>query len=89
MSTAKSRNFRRRGGDTESNDGNDGGTTTTTFPSKPTSSAKPKKKPQAPKLLSFADEDEQTDENPRPRASKPYRSALSYTQLALSYTQLW
>ncbi|KAG5023659.1 hypothetical protein AAZX31_07G210700 [Glycine max] len=77
MSTAKSRNFRRRGGDTESNDGNDGGTTTTTFPSKPTSSAKPKKKPQAPKLLSFADEDEQTDENPRPRASKPYRSAAT------------
>ncbi|KAL2946661.1 hypothetical protein AAZX31_20G025800 [Glycine max] len=78
MSTAKSRNFRRRGGDdTESNDDNDGDTTSTTLPSKPPSSAKPKKKPQAPKLLSFADDEDETDENPRPRASKPHRTAAT------------
>ncbi|KAK7362408.1 hypothetical protein VNO77_04519 [Canavalia gladiata] len=76
MSTAKSRNFRRRGGDTEVDD--DGDTSTaTTLPSKPSSSAKPKKH-QAPKL-SFADdeENENDNENPRPRAAKPQRSATS------------
>ncbi|TKY58921.1 PAX3- and PAX7-binding protein 1 [Spatholobus suberectus] len=73
MSTAKSRNFRRRGGDTESND--DDASAAPTLPSKPASAAKPKK-PQAPKLLSFAD-DEETDENPRPRSSKPHRSATA------------
>lgn len=70
MSTAKSRNFRRRGGgDTEGND-EDGDTST--LSSKPPSSAKPKK-PQAPKLLSFADDEE--NENPRPRSAKPQRSS--------------
>ncbi|KAH1087018.1 hypothetical protein GYH30_018514 [Glycine max] len=69
MSAAKSRNFRRRGGDTEANE--DDGDTSTTFRSKPPSSAKPKK-PQAPKLLSFADDEEIS--NPRPRSSaKPQR----------------
>ncbi|CAJ1807964.1 unnamed protein product [Sphenostylis stenocarpa] len=69
MSTAKSRNFRRRsGGDTEANE-EDGDTST--LSSKPPSSAKPKK-PRAPKLLSFADDEE--NENPRPRSSKPQRS---------------
>ncbi|CAL0308003.1 unnamed protein product [Lupinus luteus] len=61
MSTAKSRNFRRRGGNTDSNDNDTNDTTSTTLPSKPpsssSSSSKPKK-PQAPKLLSFADETE-------------------------------
>ncbi|QCE11982.1 GC-rich sequence DNA-binding factor [Vigna unguiculata] len=69
MSTAKSRNFRRRGGgDTEAND-EDGDTST--LSSRPPSSAKPKK-PQAPKLLSFADDED--NENPRPRSAKPQRS---------------
>ncbi|XP_027928253.1 transcriptional repressor ILP1 [Vigna unguiculata] len=69
MSTAKSRNFRRRGGgDTEAND-EDGDTST--LSSRPPSSAKPKK-PQAPKLLSFADDED--NENPRPRSVKPQRS---------------
>ncbi|XP_027345882.1 transcriptional repressor ILP1 [Abrus precatorius] len=73
MSTAKSRNFRRRAGDTEGND-DDANSSATTLPSKPSSSAKPKK-PQAPKLLSFADDEE--NEAPRPRASKPQRSATA------------
>ncbi|XP_052728745.1 transcriptional repressor ILP1 isoform X2 [Vigna angularis] len=69
MSTAKSRNFRRRGGgDTEAND-EDGDTST--LSSRPPSSAKPKK-PQVPKLLSFADDED--NENPRPRSAKPQRS---------------
>ncbi|KAE9615412.1 putative GC-rich sequence DNA-binding factor [Lupinus albus] len=59
MSTAKSRNFRRRGGNTDSNDTDTNDITSTTLPSKPPSfsTSKPKK-PQAPKLLSFADETE-------------------------------
>ncbi|XP_014497962.1 transcriptional repressor ILP1 [Vigna radiata var. radiata] len=69
MSTAKSRNFRRRGGgDTEAND-EDGDTSI--LSSRPPSSAKPKK-PQVPKLLSFADDED--NENPRPRSAKPQRS---------------
>ncbi|XP_019429936.1 PREDICTED: transcriptional repressor ILP1-like [Lupinus angustifolius] len=59
MSTAKSRNFRRRGGNTDSTDNDTNDTTSTTLPSKPPSSSSSKpKKPQAPKLLSFADETE-------------------------------
>ncbi|KAJ1406202.1 Pre-mRNA-splicing factor Ntr2 [Sesbania bispinosa] len=71
MSTAKSRNFRRRGGDTETND--DDTSSAPTLSSKPPSSAKPKKS-QAPKL-SFADDDDNDNENPRPRSTaKPHRS---------------
>ncbi|XP_061368013.1 transcriptional repressor ILP1 [Gastrolobium bilobum] len=83
MSSAKSRNFRRRGGDAEANDDDGDTSSATALSSKPSSSAptaKPKK-PQAPKLLSFADdenENENGNQNPRPRSSsKPHRSSAA------------
>ncbi|CAL0318121.1 unnamed protein product [Lupinus luteus] len=78
MSTAKSRNFRRRGGGaTDNNDEDSNDTPSTTFPSKsPSSSAKPKK-PRAPKLLSFADETETLPA--RTSSSKHHRSATTNT----------
>lgn len=76
MSTAKSRNFRRRN-DTNEDDHADT-SSTPSLPSKPSSSAPKPKKPQAPKLLSFADdENDNENENPRPRSSKPHRSGVS------------
>ncbi|XP_020219031.1 transcriptional repressor ILP1 [Cajanus cajan] len=75
MSTAKSRNFRRRGGDSDANDDDGDSSAAATLPTKPSSAAAKPKKPQAPKLLSFADDEE--NENPRPRSAKPQRSATA------------
>ncbi|KAI5440224.1 hypothetical protein KIW84_025525, partial [Lathyrus oleraceus] len=68
MSTAKSRNFRRRA---DTNDDEDLSSIPAILPSKPPA-PKPKK-PQVPKLLSFADDEENdTNETLRPRSSKPH-----------------
>ncbi|XP_028776367.1 transcriptional repressor ILP1 [Neltuma alba] len=83
MSSNRARNFRRRAGDDDEDDGATGGdavsaTNLVKVPSKPSSisGAKPKK-PQAPKLLSFADdEDSETPSRSKRSISEKSTSRL-------------
>ncbi|KAF8396485.1 hypothetical protein HHK36_018108 [Tetracentron sinense] len=70
--SSRSKNFRRRAGDDDANGEDTSGTATTTKPSSKEAITKPKKpQNQAPKLLSFADEE---DESPSRPSSKPSSS---------------
>lgn len=100
MSSSRAKNFRRRAGDDEDDDDESNGAAAiaTKIPSKSTAAVtkvppKPKK-PQAPKLLSFADDEGNNETQPRSRSkpssrpSKPLSSSSSHKISSLKDRQL-
>lgn len=94
MSSSRSRNFRRRAGDDDEDDEAAGGEAPSTIsvkaPSKPSSSlsgaAKPKKpQHQAPKLLSFADDEENETPSSRSKRAVSDKSSSRLTKPSSSH----
>ncbi|GER29854.1 GC-rich sequence DNA-binding factor-like protein [Striga asiatica] len=89
MSSAKSRNFRRRADDDEDPDNSISGTpSTTNKPSAPTKPKKPTPRPATKTLLSFADDEDEESPFSRPPPSKSSASSSSRLSKASSAHKL-